>query len=535
MLGLVSIGVLVMAFSSQASSVSFYPTSCLGTWEDARKAQGRPEAASVDGIGPDNAAMLERRSQDLYCGSFEGGEIPAEAAVRAMSLSLVWRLSDERVEAVKVVLPADDLDGETASTSPSAEEEVLSGALDTLSPASAEYEIVPDPVTDENPESVPVEEKDDEQAPEAVEESVETQQGDASPPAEEPVSFSWIATAIAQEVDGTPPEAVEEAPASVEESGDTGAEATSSLPGQDEAGSDTPQESDAASLTRGALLYVDYSLDGATWTRAKDVTRANWQEPIDLAGMAWEDVARLQVRVSRADTVDIVPFFYLDAIELVAEYDEEGMEMPDFEKDVPLSIRSNDRFVLLSVLRETDNRQVLWLFERTESPQWRIIASGDSVQADSPIALSGSHAFWMSADGRAIVGYDISAGTTFSRTVERASQGGLELPFADDELVAVRATGGILIRDVLSGETRGSDDDAAYSAGFWGLGRENRLGPAVSPVIESVVSEPDAETGEIATSTPESLVEPAEDPIEPVIDSTSTDDEVPAADQEARS
>lgn len=524
-LGVIAIGgFLLSSYFSQAAAVYFYPDACLGNWEDVQKAQGKPDAAAPEEIGPHNAALLDKRAQEIYCGSFEG-EVPEGSALRTLSLKLSWVASDERLKAPKVVVPA-EVSGDQggAETTFPTEQEILDDALDVQSPSSAEFDIVIEGQDQPAPEAgggaeAPVE-------PEAP--AAESEPAAPEAPAE-PTSWMFGTRVRAQEV---PLDIISDpAPAEPEPVADPEPEPApepepvlepepAELPAGEGVSTTASSSLEADPADYEAMLAIEYSLDGKSWLPLKEVTRANFAESIAVPLTQWEEIPKLQVRVSRLSTIDDLPFIYLDGMELIGEYDEtEGMPMPDFEKDQLLSIRSNDRYALFSVVRTTDNRQVLWLFERTEIPQWRVIATDEGMQRDSVITLLESHVFWMSADGRAIVGYDAASGTYFSKTVEARAEQGLELPFGEGRYVAVRAAEGIVIRDETSLEVTSGDDDAEFSAAFWELARTGKLHEpfGVASSTESVASTTEnvaSSTGEAATSTgdgePAAGPEPAE-------------------------
>ena len=574
---------LVTDMFSQASSVSFYPTSCLGNWDDVQKAQGKRDADSLSEIGPHNAAVMDKRAHELYCGSFEG-EVPEESVIRAMTLKMSWVIADGRIKAPKVIVPADLDPGSGAPA-----DEIPDGAIDQQAPASADFEIVPDTSgggstgsqddgggsgtsgTSDETQSGP---DDSSGGDEGSSDSGSSSDGDSSSSGDggsdggsssdggggssDGGATSWLfgRAAFAQELVSDPSPEPEPTPApSPEPDPDPeptpapspepepapdpeptpapspepdSAPAPSSEPepaDQDPSGDASSTEDLSASSTsvdavriadKEAFMEIQYSLDGTTWQHLKDVTRANWTEPVQLPLTQWEEIEKLQVRVTRIESLDDAPFVYLDAMELIAEYDSSEMEMPDFEKDVPLAVRSNERFVLFSTLRNRDNRQVLWLYERTENAQWRVIATEESMMTDSPIALFDGFAFWMSRDGRAITGYDIGSGSLFSKTATASVVEGLELPFDQDRFAAVRVSSGFIVRELASGESVEVRDDADFSGRFWELAKAGMLNASsTDPLADTSSSTIDA-LASTTTSTAETAGEPDDVPGEDV-------------------
>lgn len=481
-------------FFTQASAAYFYPQSCLGTWKHVSRAEGKPEASESEQVRAADAALFADDSQDLFCGGFSG-TVPEGAAVTRMQLRMAWTVSQEQLQDSDEVLTVSaDQAGPVEDASP-----IPDGAIDAPPTTTGELEIrriEPDGTPYQDPASPgPADEasSDDGTPPSDTGSSASGDSGaggasdggsDSGETGGES-SFLAIPRAHAQEQEPVPsqptvseptqPDLPQTAPpletVSVEEPAEA-ADGTGALPetasSTGDAAADVPDGMAPADVEPGsAFLAVYYSTDGAEWNLLKNVTAANWRDPVDLPLTAWEDIAKLQVKVSRLPTLDRAPFVYLDGMELAAEYgDGTAMDMPDFEKDVPRLIRSNERYVIADTLQGEDGRRVLWLFERTENPQWRRLADEAMMASSTEVALRGATVFWLSRDQRSIVGYRADTSTFFSQTLERGP-GGSGIVFENGRERATVQGGAFAFSDAETGAPLGADDDAAFSAGFW--------------------------------------------------------------------
>lgn len=77
-----------ISLTGKADVVNFYPKTCLGGWENTSGAEGQPsvpEQAAISDFTKSNAAFLDNRSAQIFCGDFSG-DIPEDATPRALSV-----------------------------------------------------------------------------------------------------------------------------------------------------------------------------------------------------------------------------------------------------------------------------------------------------------------------------------------------------------------------------------------------------------------------------------------------------------------
>src|SRR3989344_3074214 len=84
---------------ADAQTAVFYPTTCLGGWQNVDKATGEPDI--VDGLAADyndeNSASVFNSVAEIFCGGFEG-EIPADAFHERVILNFSWKLDEKEAE-----------------------------------------------------------------------------------------------------------------------------------------------------------------------------------------------------------------------------------------------------------------------------------------------------------------------------------------------------------------------------------------------------------------------------------------------------
>lgn len=509
---------------TQAAAAYFYPDTCLGTWKHVDRAEDKPLAASADQVRPAESAVFDESSHEIYCGGFDG-DVPKGAVVTRMQLRFAWTVSRKELADQEVVVPAE---GQAVPGSADA----LDAALDAPDAATIEFEI-----RQIEPDGTPLEDEVPKEVEPAAAEPAEVPEPDEAS-ASEPVSLLTVRTAHAQEAEAGVPEpepAPEPAPASepepepepipepepVPEPAPEPAPAPKPEPEpepapMDEATSTDPDMEEVpvthieipdlpdsvVDLDPGSsFLAVHYTLDGREWQLLKNVNEQNWNEAVDLPVTQWEDIGKLQVKVSRLQTLDQAPFVYLDGIELRAEYDDGiAMDMPDFARDTPREIRSNARFVVADTTRHEDGKRVLWLFERTETPQWRFLADEETMASTTRVSLYGSNVFWLSRDERSIVAYNADTSTYFSQTLDLRDPDGYRIAFDEGRQEAVLRGDRFAFRDAGGAAERPGDDDEAFSAGFWEYAAAYQLGAAASST---------AVAGEVTSSTETSGEDPA--------------------------
>ena len=297
---------------ADAQTAVFYPTICLGGWQNTEKAAGAPEVVddSAADYNDENSASVFNSVAEIFCGGFEG-EIPADAFHERVILNFSWTLEEIEKEGEA---PPDK--GDT-------------GGLDSETPLDL-------PLSgEETVEDVP------EEAP--AEETQEPDQPETDPSAaEEPVSFlenSFYSVAYAQETQPSPEASAGEAEEIVEEeiieeeNQETSNEAELEVINNDKEDLLSQEISDFSDT----IIEVRYTLDGEEWKSLGYVeainNEVNFELPIEEFGTL-DDLKNVQIALRTLSTFDIPPKIYLDAMWLEVEYNQ-GLMPEEVIEEIP--------------------------------------------------------------------------------------------------------------------------------------------------------------------------------------------------------
>jgi len=79
---------------ADAQVAVFYPTTCLGGWQNVSNAEGAPDVTqdNDENYGRDNSASIYNASGQIYCGGFEGN-IPVDALNKKVMVKFSWATS----------------------------------------------------------------------------------------------------------------------------------------------------------------------------------------------------------------------------------------------------------------------------------------------------------------------------------------------------------------------------------------------------------------------------------------------------------
>ena len=386
------------SFVAKADVAYFYPSTCLGDWQNPELASGgrdTDEGASVDAFTEDNSAILKGSAGRIYCGSFEGS-LPEGAIPTDISVGLAFTYKEPAIEVLvntEAITETGALDPNVTSTSTATSFlEVINEKIDDTSEGvtpevmgeSIEAtEVVEEPVTEvieEVPEVVP------EVVPEIIPE--------ATPESE---TVSWLlwspAVAFAQEqelltetetttVTSTPiieeiveepkeEEAVqednpeekleeksEEVSTTSEVQGEILGEATTTATTSEEvvvtgemAPTSEPEQNDTAEIL--------YTLDGENWISIStinltDESGVNFHIPsVNVA-----DLSHMQISIQAIGGNKQIPNIYLDSMWLEVSYTLPPPPEP-YHEPVParerVVFRSAD-FILLDSLDELKDK-----------------------------------------------------------------------------------------------------------------------------------------------------------------------------------
>ena len=251
---------------TRAESVVFYPSACLGGWNNPDHASGKPEGDQGkrdDDYTSDNSAVLSNISAQIFCGGFKG-EIPPESEPKSIRVSFFWTLKAEEkfVQSSSSVSQIDSVSvsGPDSTTTPATQAITPSVSATPSSPIISS-------TTPDVPASLP-----DQQTPAA------------------PVSFFnvIIPKVFADE--------------------DLSAASTST----------------ALPESAGNYLEILYTSDGSSWQSLGQVSPstlhgASFDLPISPT-VAWDDLSKFQIQIRSLPTVDNPGAVYLDGMQLEVVY-----------------------------------------------------------------------------------------------------------------------------------------------------------------------------------------------------------------------
>ena len=329
---------------ADAQTAVFYPTICLGGWQNTEKAAGAPEVVddSAADYNDENSASVFNSVAEIFCGGFEG-EIPVDALHEKVTLNFSWTL--EEIE-------------EETTPPPATEEQADESAslLDEATPEDGQGEegggnsepLVPSEVEGEPEPEVPPEETQEPDQPET----------DPSA-AEEPVSFlenSFYSVAYAQETEEITEieeiteteeetnieetteeeignEEIVEEEIIEEENQETSNEAELEVINNDKEDLLSQEISDFSDT----IIEVRYTLDGEEWKSLGYVeainNEVNFELPIEEFGTL-DDLKNVQIALRTLSTFDIPPKIYLDAMWLEVEYNQ-GLMPEEVIEEIP--------------------------------------------------------------------------------------------------------------------------------------------------------------------------------------------------------
>src|SRR3989344_6383345 len=83
---------------TRAEVADFYPSTCLGTWQNVGNAAGPPEnfnsAEAVAGFSDNNSAVYRDPKEQIFCGGFLAPDAETKGDVKRVALTLVWHVGE---------------------------------------------------------------------------------------------------------------------------------------------------------------------------------------------------------------------------------------------------------------------------------------------------------------------------------------------------------------------------------------------------------------------------------------------------------
>lgn len=340
---LTALGWFIYGTFIRAEKAQFYPTACLGGWQNPQNAEGKPdldEGAPAEDFSSKNSSVLQNAISELYCGGFKG-DIPQDTEPKRAVLKFSWALK----------LP------ETAPPQPSSQQEGNDSKIENSVPESANPE-TPLPGDSETPAP-------ETQTPEnstrrlvntayAQEETPNTPDApNSSNPSDIPVSPNLPSdptpTGEIQGENNEQPAAAENTPPDSTATPNAENQNTETPPPSN---LDTQNNTQIASLPiqpAEEFLEILYTLDGTSWKSLGKVNYFSWQNlEYEIPNFSWDDVSKIQFALKSTPLIDAQSTIFLDGLWIEIEYanfeeiEETGEiekssllfgTLPDFDKD----------------------------------------------------------------------------------------------------------------------------------------------------------------------------------------------------------
>ena len=358
----------VRLFSLHADVQDFYPSICLGNWQNTANAQGHPETmASGAAFSAENSALSNGLNTQIFCGGFLGNNVPTSSDITNVGLTFMWQIgdavaattsdsgatgsaimatsSDETIgtsSTDSTNLTPDNIEPTSSAENVSTTEEsvpAVSSTTDTgtLVPednsssggAAATPDATPPPAATPSPATTPP------PAP-APADSSDNSPSSFIPP---PRFFSWFIPAARADDDVSQTEATDDGNSTTATGDDAtqtvilGAPLIANLSADTSSSAPSSPEEASASTTTTVVtvppappdenfLDVSYSVDGQTWVSVGKVNTGNWQKfTVTLPISDWTDLANLQIRVQGIPTTqDPLPPVYLGGMLMEVHY-----------------------------------------------------------------------------------------------------------------------------------------------------------------------------------------------------------------------
>ena len=368
-------------FLTKADVADFYPTACLGTWQNSQNAQGTPENLSIgfasSTFNASNSAIFSVPSTQIFCGGFLPSNFKTTGVIDRVGITFIWNVvggSETTTSSVSTKLASG-----TLPSAPNIVQTVSSTNLSTSSgnstisasttasylwwPISVAFADTTSSVvsadtttitTDVSPAPI-AQASSSGNATTTSSASTASSRVSVSKNATSTTSSLEIATAtlapasttvssltIPTIISPTPPvvstTATHSSPSiilgpplrvdlsALTTSTTMNATATVSL------GSSTISQATGTASTTPSLqnistpdqnfLEISYSTDGVNWTELAKINPLNWQNfTISLPISNWNDLKNLQIKISSIPTsLTQVPTVYLDGMFVEAEY-----------------------------------------------------------------------------------------------------------------------------------------------------------------------------------------------------------------------
>jgi len=328
-LGLLTCAVLLVFFKAttkapvaKADSAVYYPSFCLGGWQNPQNASGQTDVSQGD-TNPsdytvDNSAFLaSTTASQIFCGYF-----PVDDQTNAptkVTLTFNWAMISAQTASAQTNTTQQTTNqtnstqttaNQTSSNQNSSGGGSLSSSSGLIIATSTGFTVTTSTPASTSSPTVATSSTD------TSTNSTTTTQTTSSQPTITPDNSSATTTSTPS----TPPPAP--TPAPTDDSSDTTSSSspTSFLYKIIDAFA-TKALADSSGFSPNAFFDISYSTDGINWVIAGTVSESNFQNySITVPITSWDDLKKLQVMISTVPTVDAKPDVYLESIALTVNY-----------------------------------------------------------------------------------------------------------------------------------------------------------------------------------------------------------------------
>lgn len=457
-------GIIGYFMVGNAEMANFYPSKCLGAWQNSEKAQGMPETQNISAIDETNSAVFNNGAGEIFCGGF-AGEMP-EGKIKNISVKFNWLITNQKKE-IKIILPAEENE-ETTS-------DLLTKILDVAPEKEVEF-TVPIPTANsteansENLNNIKI----DDNASVSSTKLEESNPGNQIIPLEQESVFDQVPDNKIQIPDSEMKNSTSSTLApnllfsflklfspivSAQESEqeiNITETPSSSPPSLNETIENTTKEINTASGTPAEesfalskspannFFVISYTTDGIKWQTLSEINEENWKNlTLQIPVSEWQDISKIQVKIEPLLSADSLPYIYLDGLIIEVEYEKfalfespDPLPRPDFSKDTIIYEKKSEDIRAVEIERPGNQNPEIWFSiststnEKTEDVYWGKIDTKETINRNSAIDLKFNNIFWMDKENRAIWSFNIGTGGYNSVSIN-PGEPPASLPFVD--------------------------------------------------------------------------------------------------------
>ncbi|MEM3373511.1 MAG: hypothetical protein QXF76_04820 [Candidatus Anstonellales archaeon] len=279
-----------------AEIVYFYPESCLGSFVNPEKAEGKPEVENSDLISESNSAVYLGGLKEIYCGNFQGPI--EEGEIQNITLKFNMVLTKERRE--KPIIQSTSSESLIEKILPPKTIEIINTSTENSTTTAPEN---PPTSTIEIPQSffykMVFAEETTNQESTSSNENLTSEQTSETQTTEEIINTTTQETVI-----------------TTQELSTTTQEITT-----------TQEEKTSTTQLEQTLNYFDifYTLDGQTWQYLGSITNKNSQDiSFSIPVNDWLMISKIQIKVQSNPTIENIPYLYLESMSLEVEYNKKS-------------------------------------------------------------------------------------------------------------------------------------------------------------------------------------------------------------------